>query len=305
MTGANSVLEAPDFHTANGDAYLTVSQGGRLNAHRLGFAADMEAGSRSTAVAKDEGTVIEAIFIKLADISEKNVNMSSSLSVQSGARVHAFERMAVGKGGLLIVDANAPTDIQIGAIPLTSKPIDRAVHIMASDSGKPAGILDLVGGEVRSPSIQVHASPATGIDAGKMAGYGIIRHPDSDPVQVTNSGIIQTYGQNTVMPSSRNAELFINGDYTQTATGLLDVTLTPQHDISTSQYKTALDITGKATLDGTLNLRRKDNFIPDVGKSFSLMKWQEVQGRFSKMTGQDINGDRFSAWFTRTTTWKP
>ena len=101
------------------------------------------------------------------------------------------------------------------------------------------------------------------------------------------------------MPSSRNAELFINGDYTQTATGLLDVTLTPQHDISTSQYKTALDITGKATLDGTLNLRRKDNFIPDVGKSFSLMKWQEVQGRFSKMTGQDINGDRFSAWFTR------
>ena len=120
-------------------------------------------------------------------------------------------------------------------------------------------------------------------------------------------------GSASVGNASTTAATFIIGDsnkksgliaiannYTQLATGVMDVQIggtTPG-----TQYS-QLNITGTATLTGTLNIAVIKPFKPTIGQTFTILGASTgVTGTFSVVNGTSINSnEHFSVSYTPTT----
>jgi hypothetical protein len=119
-------------------------------------------------------------------------------------------------------------------------------------------ILDLGGGTL-------NPGETLTIDSGdSLIGSGALS------ANLTNSG--------TVSPGSSPGTITVNGDYTQEASGTLDIELggtTPdtEHD--------QLVVTGAATLGGTLNVTLINGFVPELGDTFTIMTYGSVSGAFA------------------------
>ncbi|HEY4233076.1 MAG TPA: hypothetical protein VGM76_06605 [Lacipirellulaceae bacterium] len=82
---------------------------------------------------------------------------------------------------------------------------------------------------------------------------------------VRNEGIITPGLSTSLLPTDALGTLHVGGDYTQTATGTLQL----QIDSTTSYDKLVID--GSANLSGTLNVLLIHNFIPTAGDTFDLL----------------------------------
>src|SRR5262249_31017005 len=108
------------------------------------------------------------------------------------------------------------------------------------------------------------------ITGGTVGGTGTI-----------TGNVLNTSG--TFGPGSSPGILTINGDYTQSASGVLNIEIggtiaaTPDFD--------QLIISGKATLDGTLNVSLINGFTPALGNNFQFMTYGSRSGDFSFTTG--------------------
>jgi hypothetical protein len=83
--------------------------------------------------------------------------------------------------------------------------------------------------------------------------------------------------------------LTINGSYTQTSTGVLNIKvggLTPG-----TQYD-QLNVSGLATLAGTLNIILINMFSPNIGDTFVILTYGSRFGAFSTVTGVSLIGER-------------
>jgi hypothetical protein len=78
------------------------------------------------------------------------------------------------------------------------------------------------------------------------------------------------------------ATLNIQGNYTQTASGVLDVKIAQQG----SDF---LNVGGTATLDGTLNIVLINHFTPQAGDVFVPLSFGDRSGDFATVNGQMIN----------------
>jgi hypothetical protein len=76
--------------------------------------------------------------------------------------------------------------------------------------------------------------------------------------------------------------LNIQGNYTQTASGVLDVKIAQQG----SDF---LNVAGTATLDGTLNISLIGHFTPQAGDVFVPLSFGDRSGDFATVNGQTIN----------------
>src|SRR5262249_23306026 len=76
--------------------------------------------------------------------------------------------------------------------------------------------------------------------------------------------------------------LNIQGNYTQTASGVLDVKIAQQG----SDF---LNVGGTATLDGTLNISLIGHFTPQAGDVFVPLSFGARSGNFRRVNGQMIN----------------
>ena len=83
----------------------------------------------------------------------------------------------------------------------------------------------------------------------------------------------------TVEPGDPFGTLTIQGNYTQTAAGLLLIRIA-----GPDQYG-RLAITGIATLAGTLEVSLLDNYVPAVGTSFQILTFAEYTGIFTREIG--------------------
>jgi hypothetical protein len=81
--------------------------------------------------------------------------------------------------------------------------------------------------------------------------------------------------------------LTIQGSYTQTAQGTLNVTLSGT--TAGTDYG-QLIITGLATLDGTLNITLANGFTPNVGDSFQILLFGSRSGDFAIENGLNLGG---------------
>ncbi len=103
------------------------------------------------------------------------------------------------------------------------------------------------------------------INGGLLTGAGTIQ------ANVTNAG--------TVAPGDTFGTLTIQGNYTQTAAGVLLVQMG-----GANQYG-QLAVTGSAALAGTLEVALVDNYVPAIGTRFQILTFADYTGGFATETG--------------------
>jgi hypothetical protein len=84
---------------------------------------------------------------------------------------------------------------------------------------------------------------------------------------------------------TRTGKLGITGAYTQSAAGALDANIT---GASSGQFN-VLNVSGTATLGGTLNIGLLNNFVPMIGAEFEILTAKHVTGTFATVNGTKIN----------------
>jgi hypothetical protein len=120
------------------------------------------------------------------------------------------------------------------------------------------------------------AGTLVNLEGGTLAGSGMVN------ADVRNNAEVD------VGRASSTGVLTVNGNYTQTAGGVLRVRiggLTPGTDFD------QLNVTGQATLDGTLTVNLINGFVPDSGQSFTVLTFGSGSGVFARITG---DGPRFT-----------
>jgi RTX calcium-binding nonapeptide repeat (4 copies) len=90
-----------------------------------------------------------------------------------------------------------------------------------------------------------------------------------------------------VTPGDAPGTLSIQGNYTQTAAGALDV------NIAGSAAYGQLAVSGTATLAGALNVALKNCFTPTAGASFPILTFAARSGNFSTETGLTLSKNKF------------
>jgi hypothetical protein len=111
------------------------------------------------------------------------------------------------------------------------------------------------------------------LHGGSLHGTGTIAG------NVTNAGI--------VTPGDAPGTLTIQGNYTQTAAGTLDINLAGPASFS------QLAVSGTATLAGTLNLALAPGFTPAAGASFAILTFAAHSGNFGTETGLILSPNKF------------
>jgi hypothetical protein len=105
------------------------------------------------------------------------------------------------------------------------------------------------------------------LQGGTLSGSGTING------NVTNSG-------GTVTPGDAPGILTLNGNYTQTGSGALDIELGgPTVGTQFDQ----LDVNGAASLGGTLNISLIGSFQPILGESYDIMDFTSLTGTFAQV----------------------
>jgi hypothetical protein len=101
----------------------------------------------------------------------------------------------------------------------------------------------------------------------------------------------------TVVPAdsiTSVGQLKISGTYAQTAAGALDANIA---GANSGQFN-VLNVTGTSALNGTLNIKLLNNFVPLVGAEFEILTARAVKGVFAKVNGTVINNsEHFSVTY--------
>jgi hypothetical protein len=91
-------------------------------------------------------------------------------------------------------------------------------------------------------------------------------------------------------------ELSVSGAYSQTTAGSLDIDLGG----TTSGAFDVLNVTGSASLHGTLNVDALNGFTPTVGEQFAILDYGSKTGSFSSVDCTFSNGDACSLTYNST-----
>jgi hypothetical protein len=111
-------------------------------------------------------------------------------------------------------------------------------------------------------------APNVEVNGGSLTGSGTIQ------ANVINAG--------TVAPGDTFGTLTIQGNYTQTATGVLDI------HISGANAYGQLAVTGSATLSGTLQMSFVNGYVPAVGTDFQILTFADSAGSFTTELGLSL-----------------
>ena len=135
-----------------------------------------------------------------------------------------------------------------------------------------AGALLLKGGDLSSTQV-------LNLQGGLLGGSGTVT------ASVTNGG--------QVSPGASTGVLTISGAYTQTAIGVLDIQI---GGLETGTSFDQLNVTGAASLDGTLAVSLTSGFMPNGGNSFRVMTFASRSGdsRHRDQKRPDASSDRAS-----------
>jgi hypothetical protein len=121
------------------------------------------------------------------------------------------------------------------------------------------------------------------IQKGLLFGKGTINST------VVSSGSV-TAGDTALSPG----KLSIAGTYTQSALGVLNISIGA---LATGQ----LAVTNGVSLNGKLNLKLVNGFVPAIGSSFTILTGSAVSGTFPTVTGLSINaGEHFQIKYNPT-----
>jgi hypothetical protein len=209
-----------------------------------------------------------------ADITTNAANLSIS-----GAGTQVLDSPFIGEGN----DALAGLTTNTATGHLT---VGAGYHLTTAGAFSNAGIVTIQSGASLSTGAGGYSQSAgtttvdgtltaanVWINAGSLNGAGTIIG------NLINAAI--------VTPGDPTGTLSIQGNYTQTATGALDIILA-----GSSAYG-ALAVSGTATLAGTLNVSLSNGYMPALGASFTILSFGTRLGDFGTENGLDLGNGFF------------
>jgi hypothetical protein len=127
----------------------------------------------------------------------------------------------------------------------------------------------------------------TDLQGGKLAATGLV---DLQGGVLSGSGAVSGNVNNAaaVGPGDSAGTISITGDYTQTSAGSLNIEL---GGASAGQFD-VLQVSGTATLDGTLNVSLINGYNPAPPDSFQILTFGSRVGDFATMNGLDLGGGK-------------
>jgi hypothetical protein len=130
----------------------------------------------------------------------------------------------------------------------------------------------------------ISISTTLNIQGGSLSGAGTI------------AGNVSSGG--SVRPGASPGIINITGNYTQTSTGALDIEI---GGLAAGTQFDQLNISGTATLNGTLNIQLINGFVPNVGDAFQILSYASNVGTFATINGLIIgNAKKFQASYNPT-----
>ncbi len=114
---------------------------------------------------------------------------------------------------------------------------------------------------------------ATGTTAleGKLSGSG------------TFIGSLDVGSTGTIAPGNSAGTLKMTGDCTMSNTSVLQIELS---GITSGSEYDVLSVTGAVELDGELNVKAIDSYMPEVGQQFVILTASSISGAFNEVTGR-------------------
>ena len=214
-----------------------------------------------------------------AALNLTTIGTGGSLSLGVDALYEAPSSLTVETGGALTIDSGASFDLFSSGADLdeTGGAVTNNGAIYLSESG----FVNITGGTFAddgliSGSVSLGSSSNDGVKRAASHSQHASKSETSSGTPALIVGGKQQAGTAT-----------ISQNYTQFANGAIDVQI--GGTTAGTQYS-QLNVTGTATLSGTLNITRIDKFLPQVGQVFIIMNASEgITGTFSTVNGLSIN----------------
>jgi hypothetical protein len=169
---------------------------------------------------------------------------------------------------------DASSDVTIAGAATIDQPGAFAHHITIGDGGSLSmfgGTLNVEQITVQNGSSLVLNDPAAVLNVGMLIihdGASLVWKAGTIPGVIDNGGLVEL--------GDPIAQLVLHGNFSQTATGVLAMDV---HDLAEDQ----LEISGAATIDGTLALRLLDGAILPLGMTADLIRAATVSGQFAEV----------------------
>jgi fibronectin-binding autotransporter adhesin len=133
----------------------------------------------------------------------------------------------------------------------------------------------------------ISATGGLAVQKGSLSGRGML-------AGVVNSSATVIAGDST----TKAGKLTVSGTYTQSATGVLDVAI---GGTTVGTQYSQLAVSHGVSLNGTLNIKRINGFVPAIGTVFTILTGGAVTGQFAKVNGSSINSsEHFEINYTAT-----
>ena len=157
-----------------------------------------------------------------------------------------------------------------------SAPFNNA-GMLASESGTLSfsGGFTQTAGATQLSTGALTSSQTMNFNGGELRGSGSIA------ANISNGGA-------TVMPGDSAGTMTINGTYTQSADGVLNIEIGGTGQGTQFDY---LQVSGNVSLAGALILGRIDDFSPAANHAFEIVTGNSVSGEFALITGTSAGGN--------------
>ena len=128
----------------------------------------------------------------------------------------------------------------------------------------------------------------TDLQGGTLAATGLV---DLQGGVLSGSGAVNANVNNAaqVGPGDSAGTISITGNYTQTSAGALNIEL---GGASAGQFD-VLQVTGTATLDGTLNVSLINGYVPTPPDAFQVLTFGSRSGDFATKNGLELGGGKY------------
>ena len=129
--------------------------------------------------------------------------------------------------------------------------------------------------DIQTGTVRFSGSITTG-SASEIRGSGILR---VSGISFTSNGLVN--------PGSSPGRLTVTGNYAQSASGSLNIEI---GGLTAGVESDQLQISGSATLNGTLNVSLVDGYLPVQGQVFEVVTCSTRSGSFSTVNLPQLNG---------------
>jgi autotransporter-associated beta strand protein/T5SS/PEP-CTERM-associated repeat protein len=218
---------------------------------------------------------------------------SGTLIIVGGSNVAVAGNMSVGSA----IGGNGTIQVSSTALSLVVNSMD-----LGGSNGQSGGtgLLQLLGGAARVQTVLDLWDNGT-VDVASLGPAGILIVGASVPagtagtVLVTSGGTLEGTGNiignlvndgGTVKPGHSPGTLNIQGNYTQGSTGTLRMEL---EGVNPGQFD-VLNVSGKVTLAGYLELDFMNGFAPTIGETFDLLSFGSTAGQFTNVEVTGLQG---------------